>query len=340
MLTRGHFIGQIVDDLAVIAAQAKQRAYLRLFDINTYVEDFAKEVLNRVLDLRLTNLNAERSNNPGLDLGDTTKGWAFQVTTEKSRDKVAAMLQAIDSEQKAKYQNIRMLVIGEKQKSYSFNGEPYQSFGFTPEMVWDFGDVCKIIMNLPVDTLSGLAQYISKETHRMLLEFEIPDLDGNFATSIETFVDPLPSPQLSDAAKINAYFKVKYGDFDDQPSLRAAIAELSKKLAKLPRLTREVFKLLVERRDEWKEPMSDTFTISDPMLRRIYRSDDLEGDLHLLMESGLVDYVDDRFHRNIPYWKICFPGSKDDFHQLFIEYTSDLKIDLRKPLVILDFSDF
>jgi len=45
MLTRGHLIGQIVDDLAGIAAQAKQRARLHLFDIHTHVEDFAKEVM-------------------------------------------------------------------------------------------------------------------------------------------------------------------------------------------------------------------------------------------------------------------------------------------------------
>ena len=44
-----------------------------------HVEDFAKEVLNRVLGLHLTNLNAERSNNPGLDLGDPAGKWAFQV---------------------------------------------------------------------------------------------------------------------------------------------------------------------------------------------------------------------------------------------------------------------
>lgn len=78
MLTRGHLIGQIVDDLAGIAAQAKQRARLHLFDIHTYIEDFSKEVLNRVLGINLANLNAERSNNPGLDLGDSASGWGFR----------------------------------------------------------------------------------------------------------------------------------------------------------------------------------------------------------------------------------------------------------------------
>jgi len=74
MLTRGHLIGQIVDDLSGISAQAKQRARLHLFDIHTHVEDFAKEILNRALGLSPSNLNQEHSNNPGLDLGDASSG--------------------------------------------------------------------------------------------------------------------------------------------------------------------------------------------------------------------------------------------------------------------------
>lgn len=37
MLTRGHRTGQIIDDLAGIAAQARQRGRLHLFDIHTHV---------------------------------------------------------------------------------------------------------------------------------------------------------------------------------------------------------------------------------------------------------------------------------------------------------------
>ncbi|MFS8980266.1 SMEK domain-containing protein [Cupriavidus necator] len=78
-----------------------------------------------MLGLSLSNLNAERSNNPGLDLGDAAKGWAFQVTADKSGAKVKETLDKIDAEQSAKYPNIRILVIGEKQGSYTFTGEPY-----------------------------------------------------------------------------------------------------------------------------------------------------------------------------------------------------------------------
>lgn len=341
MLTRGHLIGQVVDDLAGIAAQAKQRGRLHLFDIHTHVEEFAKEVLNRTLGLCLSNLNEEHSNNPGLDLGDASSGWAFQVTADKSLTKIRKTLENIDSEQRKKYSNIRVLVIGEKQGSYTFSGEPFQSFDFKPEMVWDFNDVCSRTMALPIDDLKDLANYVSQETQRVRIELEIPDEDGQFPTSIDSLIEALPKPRLSNATKMEKYFV----DQEDtcvcsRSEAAKAIEELSKKLRELPRLTREVFKFLVERRDVRTTGMDDNFRISDPKLRRIYHGDDLDGDLTLLVEAGLLSFSEPDDHGEAYYWCIQFPGSSEGFHITFCEYIDALRIDLRKPLVILDFSDF
>jgi hypothetical protein len=122
--------------------------------------------------------------------------------------------------------------------------------------------------------------------------------------------------------------------------MEKAIRELSGKLAALPRLTREVFKFLVERRDERTSGFSDDFRISDPKLRRIYHGDDLDGDLALLSEAGLLSVNEPDNHGEAYYWRIHFPGSGYSFHHTFIEYVTDLGLDLRKPLVTLDFSDF
>ena len=339
MLTRGHLIGQVVDDLTAISAQAKQRARLHLFDIHTHVEDFAKEVLNRALGLGLSNLNAEHLNNPGLDLGDASAGWAFQVTADKSGAKVKETLEKIDAAQRAKYLNIRVLVIGEKQGSYTFNGEPYASFGFTPDMVWDFNDVCGRIMSLSIDKLVDLQGYVSRETRRVRIELEIPDEEGRFPTSIDNLIEALPRPQLSNAAKIEAHFDAK-GTPIDRAEAEKAITELSRRLSALPRLTREVFKFLVQRRDERSAGFNDDFRVSDPKLRRIYHGDDLDGDLALLSEASLLSINEPDNHGEAYYWRLHFPGSGYSFHHTFVEYVDDLKIDLRKPLVTLDFSDF
>ncbi|MGY5791814.1 SMEK domain-containing protein [Sinorhizobium medicae] len=334
MLTRGHLIGQIVDDLAGIAAQAQQRAQLHLFDLHVHVEDFAKEVLNRVLGLALVNLNAERSNNPGLDLGDPGSGWAFQVTGDKKGAKVKDTLDKIDANQRAKYQQIRILVIGKKQGSYTFEGEPFATFKFTADMVWDFDDICARLISLPIDTLTDLARYVSSETRRVRIELEVADEQGRYPTNIDHLIERQPRPQLTDASKIAAK-----DDQVDQAEAEKVIRLLSGKLATLPRLTREVFRFLVERRDE-KLSSGDHYRISDQKLRRIYSGDDLDGDLALLEEARLITLDEPDEPRGLHYWLILFPGDKFNTGISIIEYADELKIDLRKVLVSLDFSDF
>ena len=336
MLTRGHLIGQIIDDLAGIAAQARQRGRLHLFDIHTHVEDFAKEMLNRALGLGLSNLNTEHSNNPGLDLGDAAAGWAFQVTADKSGAKVKDTLDNIDAAQRAKYP-ISAFSLLARSRGLHIPGELRQ-FGFTPDMVWDFNDVCGRIMTLPIDTLVDLAGYISRETRRVRIELEIPDEDGKFPTGIDNLIEGLPRPQLSDAAKMEAHFDAKETPIE-RDEMANSIAELSARLAALPRLTREVFKFLVERRDERSAGFHDDFRISDPKLRRIYHGDDLDGDLALLQEARLLSANEPDNHGEAGYWRIRFPGSGYNFHLIFIEYVTDLGLDLHKPLVTLDFSD-
>lgn len=342
MLSRGHLIGQIIDDLAGIAGAAKLRASVHLFDIHTHLEEFAKEVLNRVLHINLTNLNAERSNNPGLDLGDELSKWAFQVTADKSGTKVRETLEQIDDVQKGKYSNIRVLVIGEKQGSYTtFNGVPFTTFNFTPEMVWDFNDICSRIMTLSIEDVQDLATYVSSETRRVRMELEIPDKDGNFPTNIDHLIEALPKPSLSNAAKIQAHFLAKTGEDYGREMMEEWLNDMSRRLSKLPRQTREVFKLLVERRDDWTPPMSNNiFTFNDPNLRRIYRGKDLNGDLQLLMDAGFIDLDNSHIHKPIDYWTIHFPGADYNFNVTFTEFASDLQLNLHKPLVVLDFSDF
>lgn len=341
MLTRGHLIGEIIDDLAGVAAQVKLRGTLHLFDIHRYIEDFAKEVLNKALQINLVNLNDERCNNPGLDLGDSSSRWAFQVTADKRTDKIKDTLNKIDDEQKDKYEYIRILVLGEKQGSYTFSGEPFDRFNFKEDMVWDLNDVCKCIMALPIDNLVDLAKYVSKEVRRVRIELEIPDDKGQFPNSIDDLIEAIPQPTLSNAAKMRAFIQMQLGHELGENIEEPLIADLSKRLAKLPRQTREVFKVLVERRDNWKAPMTSSFTFSDAKLRRIYRGDDLDGDLALLVESGLLCFENGRHYDRSPFWTICIPGSENyHFNTVFIEYISFAKIDLRKPLVVLDFSDF
>lgn len=337
MLTRGHLIGQLVDDFASVAAQARQRGKLHLFDIHTYVEDFICEVLNSIYGLALVNLNKDSLNHPGLDLGDKAKRIAYQITADKSSNKMRETLKKVSVADKAAYDTIRVFVIGEKQSSYTLDDEPFTGFGFTKANIVDFDDLCAALMPLGLPALMSLARYVRDEMRRVIVELEIPDENGLTQSSIDAYVEALPKPTLSDAAKMDAYYAQVGVDFDRQDAADS-IKALSEMLTPLPRQTREVFRLMVQRRRS-ENASTDRFFIHDATLRRIYPREDLPEDLQLLDDAGLVDYTDWGDGR-APFWRLMIPGWGTNFHMIFVEYAEAKGINLNKPLVALDFSDF
>ncbi|MEN2749496.1 SMEK domain-containing protein [Sphingomonas sp. T9W2] len=337
MLTRGHLIGQLVDDFASVAAQARQRGKIHLFDIHTYVEDFVCEVLNRIYGLELVNLNKDSLNHPGLDLGDKAKRIAFQVTADRSTNKMKETLKKVTAADKAAYDTIRVFVIGEKQGSYTLDGEPFAGFGFSKDNILDFDDLCAALMPLGLPALMSLARYVRDELRRVIVELEIPDENGITQSSIDAYVEALPKPTLSDAAKMNAYYVQARLDFD-QKDAADSIKALSEMLSPLPRQTREVFRLMLQRRRP-DTAYSEHFFIHDATLRRIYPREDLPEDLQLLDHAGLIDYTD-WGDGKAPYWRLMIPGWGTNFHMIFVDYAEAKGINLNKPLVALDFSDF
>lgn len=95
MIERGHFIGEIVDAWSDISGQVQMRGKLGLTDLSIFLEDFFKTTLSHILGLSLENLNGERSNFPGLDLGAKSNGWAFQVTSSKTSSKINKTLEKV-----------------------------------------------------------------------------------------------------------------------------------------------------------------------------------------------------------------------------------------------------
>lgn len=339
MLTRGYMIGQIVDDLSDIASQARQRARLGFTDLHVYIENFAKEVLNRVLGLNLRNLNADRVNAPGLDLADEASGWAFQVTGDKRTEKVKATLEAIGPEDRKRLGKLRILVIGERQGSYTLTGEPFASFSFTEDQIWDFNDVCRQVVGMRIEDLVSLRDYVAMETQRVKIELEVPDKNAKFDTDVSKLIEALPRPRASDGAAMTEYLDgTDY--MVDREQVEANLGELSRRLAGLPRLTREVFKMLIERRDEMTTGFNEDFRISVPKLERIYHGPGVEGDLALLKEAGLIDPNQADEHFGSDYWRITIPGSEYGFHHVLLKYAAEKNIDLQKTFVVLDFSGF
>lgn len=113
MISRGFIIGQLIDDLALLQQKITFRNKIGYLDLTKVCEDFFKEILNVILDFNLSNLNANRSNEPGLDLGDLHNKIAVQITSQRKTEKINDTLRKISNENRLIYDRFIVFIIGQ-----------------------------------------------------------------------------------------------------------------------------------------------------------------------------------------------------------------------------------
>lgn len=343
MITRGYFIGQIIDELTAVSQQVKSRSGLQLFDLNRYLEDFFKDILNIVYGYKLINLNEERSNNPGLDLGDEVAKVAFQVTSTKSSSKVNETLKKA-ANQVGKFPKIFVLVLQDKQGSYTLDTALTKPFGFiAEEHILDVGDVLKKVLSLQIEQLQRLHDLVSKEVARVKIELEVPDKHGKFQTNIDSFIEQIPRERfeginnyyghlVSEAAKEKATYDVIQEDVEKD------FKKFIKKLKGLPRISRQFYAFLLDR-GEWNE--TNKFINAD-YLDRICKFPDMQGELRLLATADLCWWEEPDEHGQSATWRISTVrmSKSYEFTWEFMDFLKQKGIALEKVVVSLDFSDF
>lgn len=345
MITRGHFIGQIIDELSDISHQVETRCGLGLTDLNRHLENFFKDVLNTILDLNLGNLNAERSNNPGLDLADPVSKKAFQITSTKTSQKINKTLEKVTDDDLKKYDTIYVLIVGRKQGSYTLDGTQCGRCRFGESNIWDMFDLCKLSMDMPLDRLQKLFDYIRSEVARVKIELEFPTEEGKFPTSITDYVENIPRPRIGSCEEYCRVRREIKDDFEQGPGdVQKDLEAMSARLARLPRITREFFAFLLERRDEGS---NEDLKISNDKLRRICTWPDINGELRLLEAEGFVRVYEPEHgnaggHVTMRIRGLMVNGRavSDYFHLDFLEFMHRKAFSFQKVIGNLDFGEF
>lgn len=343
MITRGHYIGHIVDDLTSIAEQVQTRCALKLYDLPLHLENFYKDLLSILLDINLKNLNEEQSNAPGLDLGDKKSGDAFQITATKTGQKINKTLKAVTDKQVGDYPNIRMLIVIRKQTSYKkLDKVQMKRCGFSKDDIWDFQDVCAKLVTADISKLERIHDLCNRETARVRIELEIPNKDGVFPTNIADLAERIPVPRIGDGKAFYKFITEASGEEELSPKeISDYLKILSGKLSRLPRVTRDAFALMLDRRDgpignNW----GDGIWVNADKLARIFPSYDIDGDIRILREDGFMDY-DEPEHRNISgRFRFYLPDEPHYFLMSLLDFCRQTGMALTKPLVALDFGDF
>lgn len=244
MLTRGIIIGKLIDDLSVLQGQIDLRCQIGLTDLNKYCEDFFKEVLNICYNLNLKNLNSERSNEPGLDLGDEKNSIAFQITSTTTSEKVNNTLEKITEDQQKKYGTVKVFILGKKQQTYTaVKPELLSTNKFETNDIMDISDLSRQIVILKYDDLYQLHKLFEKEFQIVITEIEIPNAEGVYPTSLLDKFEIAPNTMCK-----NAQLFIDEYEGNDLRTINNFYSDLGK----LPRITREFLSLIVVN-GEWSE---------------------------------------------------------------------------------------
>ena len=89
---REQALKSVIDGLASIDTSCKLRGGAGLLDINRVLQHFFCRFLAEMYGLSLIELDIIQSNFPAIDLGDTNGLRSFQITTDKSGEKMQATL--------------------------------------------------------------------------------------------------------------------------------------------------------------------------------------------------------------------------------------------------------
>jgi hypothetical protein len=290
MITRGLIIGRIVDDVAGLKYQIQTRNKLQLFDLPKFCEDFCREVLNIIYNLDLINLNNERVNEPGIDLGDKRKKIAYQITSTKYSPKIKATLEVISEEQINDYETFKIFILGEKATSYTIDENLLNKFSFKIDQhIVDLDDLLKDIMVADIAILDSLYSLFQKEFRQVRIELEPVDSEGNFESSLYNQLENIPNRKPENANKLVALFDDD--NFDDSTVNLNTIQELYAKLSKIPRITRELIPIIVERGAKKGFNHSyHEYGILPQVLRNSLRltENELNSEIAILSDSGII----------------------------------------------------
>lgn len=339
MISRGYFLGEIIDSLSSITQQVETRCALGLTDLNKYLEDFFLYILNEALDLQLANFNEERCNAPGIDLIDEINSVGIQVTSTKTSKKINDTLEAV-SELDNQPDTIYVLIIGKSQGSYKLDKSLCDKTNFIENNIWDINTLCKKLIEVPIDKLQTIYDYVRKELARVKIELEIPNENGEFSTTIRNYIEQIPKPTLTDFSIYYKYHTSTHEAFElSLEEVQEDFSVFSKELSKLPRITREFYAFLLERRDE--DGDSDTyFRFNHNRLKRICHFSNFDEEITLLSEHGFVDLSEPDNYDESPYVRLFGKAKSYYFILEFVDFTESNGISFMKPIVNLDFSKY
>ncbi len=164
MFARTESLTEIADRLGEIKSSCELRGFLHLFDNHTIAQHFFCRLLNAVYGLELIELDNIEENFPAVDLGDTTRRIAYQVTTEKVSEKVTKTLDRFNQHNlNEMFGTLKILIIGDRQRTYDKVRIPDKLKFSTANDIIDIKGLLKHIGTLDTAHLVAIQKILAEE---------------------------------------------------------------------------------------------------------------------------------------------------------------------------------
>lgn len=163
-LTREDALLTITERLSWLATACELRGWLHLLNSHTISHNFYCKLLNELYNTKLSVMDQIHTNFPAIDLGDSVNKLSFQITSDKSSEKIQTTLEKyVDHGLDSIYGKIRVVVFGKKQKSYSGVKIP-KALDFEPAKdIVDTKDLLKMIDSLDTEKLLRIEKVVKEE---------------------------------------------------------------------------------------------------------------------------------------------------------------------------------
>ena len=166
MLKETEIIKEIIDIFSREKMNIQSQCKAGLFDDNKYWENIIRYLMNAIYGFDLKNLNEEQINYPGIDLGDQSEKIGVQVTETKTSAKLVRSLnRVLENKVYEVYPKFCMFVLGDKQKTYSFDANKYEGkIIFDPSSdIYDFQNLINEINKMNREEMQDILNYLKME---------------------------------------------------------------------------------------------------------------------------------------------------------------------------------
>lgn len=166
MLSSAYYKQKIIGFFSVLKSNIRFDNHCGATDINKECEDFFINIFNTIYDLNLINLNTEKKNYPGLDIGDYDKRIAFQITYDNKKTKIIHTLEEIQKYNLKKvFDSCKILILSEKKQYKLDNLKPLMDdLLFNPETdIIDLKNVLTEINKCDLNKIEYIANYIQRQ---------------------------------------------------------------------------------------------------------------------------------------------------------------------------------